>query len=89
MLGEEPERGRRDGGNRTAQRSARLLQEASREKQQILRPLAQRRDGDGGRAQPEEQILPEAAGLDLALQRPVGRGDEPHVDLPLFGGAEP
>ena len=54
-------------------------QEAPRQAQDVLGPLAQRRHADLDDVEPVEQILAEVAGLDVGLDVAVGGGDDADV----------
>jgi hypothetical protein len=65
---------------RQAGRARRPLEEEARERQHVLRAGAKRRDLDAPGGQAREQVGAEVAGLHLAVEIAVGRGDDPHVD---------
>src|SRR5262249_62268908 len=62
-------------------------QKVAGEKLSIAMPATKRRHVDGDNAQPEIQIGPELAGTHQFLQRPIGRGDKPHVDFSVTHSA--
>ena len=70
-------------------RPARLAQEMGRQSGDIVQALTQRRHVHRKNQQPVVQILAEPAGGNGRLQRAVGGGDHPHVDLAFAGIADP
>ena len=64
-------------------------QEKVDERWDLLAPLPQRRHVDADDVQTEEQILPELPGGHRIFEVPIGRGDNPHVDLDISVTAEP
>src|SRR5262245_15966892 len=62
-------------------------QKVAGEKLSIAMPATKRRHVDGDNAQPEIEIGPELAGTHQFLQRPIGRGDKPHVDFSVTHSA--
>src|SRR5216684_260660 len=64
-----------------------FLQEKLHQQRNIFQPLRQRGNADLDRTQPVKKIFPKMSRQHLRSQIPVGRGDQPHVDLPHFGRA--
>ena len=56
-------------------------EEMVRQERNVLLALPERRQGDRHHPKPVEQIAPQDPALDRLLRIPVGRGDEPDIDL--------
>ena len=78
---EEARRLGREAAHARAGPPGRVVEEGLREREDVLRPLAERRDRDLDDAQPVVEVAPEVARLDLPREVAVRRGDDPHVDL--------
>ena len=78
-----------DPGRGTAQLGADLLEECSREGQDVLRALAQRRDPDLEDGEPVVEIFAERAACHGRSQVAVGSGDDADVGLQGPRPAEP
>ncbi len=66
-----------------------LRQRVAHEQEDVIAALTQRRDIDGDHLQPVVQILAKLAGLDLAQQDLVGRGDKAGVHADGTHRADP
>ena len=54
----------------------------------VVQSRPERRDLNGKHIQTEHQVLPKASGVDLVLERSVGRRDHASLKLPNGGAAE-
>ena len=89
IAGEHVDRGRRDAADVLAVLARVALQEVIGQQHDVRLPLAQRRREDREDREPVVQVGPERALLDEVLERPMGGGDQPDVDLDRRGAAEP
>ena len=77
------ERRGREAGPRAPESPGDLAEEMVGEEREVLHPLPERGDVDRNRVQPVEEIGAEETRRHRLLQRPVRRGDDPHVGCPL------
>src|SRR5690606_31976939 len=79
---------RRDPPDALAGFGSEALDEALRQKRDVLPPLAKRRQLDREDVEPDVEVFAEEPRLDLLLEIPIGGADDPHVHRDLGLTAE-